>query len=72
MVIPLSCPPDATHVPYKSPIEVRAAYMPDFDTSAAVGLNGFAVGGMLPGYGWGIYSGAGTELPGVNPNGERR
>src|SRR5215472_18492450 len=29
MVIPLSCPPDATHVPYRSPIESRAAYMPD-------------------------------------------
>jgi hypothetical protein len=29
MVIPLSCPPDATHVPYRSRIEVRAAYMPD-------------------------------------------
>ena len=29
MVIPLSCPPDATHVPYKSQIELRAAYMPD-------------------------------------------
>ena len=27
-----------------------------------VGLNGFAVGASLPGYGWGIYSGAGTEL----------
>ena len=29
MVIPHSCPPDATHVPYKSQIELRAAYMPD-------------------------------------------
>ena len=29
MVIPLSCPPDATHVPYQSLIELRAAYMPD-------------------------------------------
>src|SRR5262249_27735720 len=29
MVIPLSCPPDATHVPYRSPVELRAAYMPD-------------------------------------------
>jgi hypothetical protein len=29
MVIPLSCPPDATHVPYRSPIKSRAAYMPD-------------------------------------------
>jgi hypothetical protein len=28
-VIPLSCPPDATHVPHKSQIELRAAYMPD-------------------------------------------
>ena len=28
MVIPHSCPPDATHVPYKSQIELRAAYMP--------------------------------------------
>src|SRR5215468_3897300 len=29
MVIPLSCPPDATHVPYRSPVESRATYMPD-------------------------------------------
>jgi hypothetical protein len=29
MVIPLSCPPDATHVPYESPVELRASYMPD-------------------------------------------
>ena len=29
MVIPLSCPPDATHVPYQSLIELRAVYMPD-------------------------------------------
>jgi hypothetical protein len=29
MVIPLSCPPDATHVPHKSQIELRAVYMPD-------------------------------------------
>src|SRR6202011_1163738 len=39
MVIPLSCPPDATHVPYKSQIELRAVYMPD----AA-----WAVSGHLP------------------------
>jgi hypothetical protein len=26
---PLSCPPDATHVPYESLVELRAAYMPD-------------------------------------------
>ena len=29
MVIPLSCPPDATHVPYDSLVELRAAYTPD-------------------------------------------
>src|SRR5215469_6242258 len=29
MVIPLSCPPDATHVPYRSLVELRAAYTPD-------------------------------------------
>ena len=29
LVIPLSCPPDATHVPYDSLIELRAAYTPD-------------------------------------------
>src|ERR1700756_3158493 len=29
MVIPLSCPPDATHVPYESLVELRAAYTPD-------------------------------------------
>ena len=29
MVIPLSCPPDATHVPYQSLVELRAASMPD-------------------------------------------
>ena len=29
MVIPLSCPPDATHVPCKSPAQLHAASMPD-------------------------------------------
>src|SRR5215468_3134130 len=29
MVIPHSCPPDATHVPYESLVELRAAYTPD-------------------------------------------
>jgi hypothetical protein len=29
MIIPLSCPPDATHVPYESLVELRAAYTPD-------------------------------------------
>jgi hypothetical protein len=29
MIIPLSCPPDATHVPFESLVEVRAAYTPD-------------------------------------------
>ena len=29
MIILLSCPPDATHVPYESLVELRAASMPD-------------------------------------------
>jgi hypothetical protein len=29
MVVPLSCPPGATHVPYQSLVELRAASMPD-------------------------------------------
>jgi hypothetical protein len=37
MIVPLSCPPDATHVPYDRLVEIRAAYTPDAAHYAEIG-----------------------------------